>query len=909
MERQILSMDHGWRFHEGDVSCKRYDWHDILYMSTRSASARGADRRDFDDSDWRLVDLPHDYVVEGTPTPEAPGSHGSLVRKNAWYRKTFRLSPDDRGKHIVIHFEGVCSTCEVYVNGIPMGHNFTAGVGFDINITDVAHYGENVNVVAVYIDNREYEGWYYEGGGIYRHVWLVKTGKVHVDLWGTFVNSVPADGDSWNSQIETEIINDYDEDKEVTLLSEILDPQGNVAASVSSDLTIQARKMVKAVQNTAVEKVQVWDIETPRLYKLRTTILIGDTIEDTYTTDFGYRTIQYTANDGFFLNGKKTFILGYGSHQDLTGFGIGITDSIQEFRMRRLQSLGYNLFRTAHNPFAPALYDACDRLGLMCMDENRRFRSTPEVIDEVVRMVKRDRNHPSIIMWSLFNEEDSRMNEVGSNTYRRLSAAVHAYDPTRPTTGADNFATWIPGAMDDIELIGINHVYDFDTLDVVRKNNPNKPIFFTEENLTSDIREYVRTRPYILGAVGWAGLPYRGETKWPQLHAGAPGSLCHPFTLLCDPNDLFYWNKATWIQQPVLKITSHWNHTGKEGTVVPVLVYSNCDEAELFLNGKSCGKKQVCSYTRSVSWDVVYEPGELTVTGTYEGQPVSDRLETTGEAAGLKMILENPGVRKNGRDTAIISVFLVDQEGRKLLVGPESLVKFRVKQGGRILCVGSPNKCDHESWQIPQIHLYENKGQVYVECDAVTDVLEVEAVCEGYEPAVITIEKAPGEVLPEVPYEENRFLEKWDISPALVNQPMPDIDEMQKHPDFNGWMLFEVSRGNSNSFAGMFPGPQDPDKVRPESVRLIYHIKAKVPKCSEAYERIVLYFEKYEGAGKVVVFGGDKRFEAEKTSYKAMPLAVDVTGLKEGEEVDVWSVLEADTMFCAINKPVRWCFE
>lgn len=910
MERQILSMDRGWRFHEGDIPINRYKLHDILYMSTRSACARGAGRRDLDDSQWRLVNLPHDYVVEGTPTPEAPGSHGSLVRRNAWYRKTFKLSEADRGKHMVIHFEGVCSACEVFVNGIPMGHNFTAGVGFDVNITDVAHYGENVNVVAVYIDNREYEGWYYEGGGIYRHVWLIKTGKVHVDLWGTFVNSTPAEGDSWNSQIDTEIRNDFDEDKEVTVLSEIIDPQGETVASVSSELKLKARRVYKAVQNGVVPKVQVWGLETPWIYKLRTTIFIGTEVEDTYVTDFGYRTIQYTVNDGFFLNGKKTFILGYGSHQDLTGFGIGITDSIQEFRMRRLQSLGYNLFRTAHNPFAPALYDACDRLGLMCMDENRRFRSTPEVIDEVVRMVKRDRNHPSIIMWSLFNEEDSRMNEVGSNIYRRLSATVHEYDPTRPTTGADNFATWIPGAMDDIELIGINHVYNYEMLDVVRNNNPNKPIFFTEENLTSEIREYVRARPYILGAVGWAGLPYRGETKWPQLHAGAPGSLCHPFTLLCDPNDLFYWNKATWVAQPVLKITSHWTHKGKEGTMIPVLVYSNCDEVELFLNGKSCGKKSVCSHTRSVSFDVVYEPGALVAVGIYEGKEVTDRLETVGEAFALKLIIENPGVRKNGRDTAIISVFLVDREGRKMPEAPEHLVEFFVKQGGRILCVGSPNKCDHEPWQIPQIHLYENKGQVYVECDAVTDVLEVEAVCEGFASAVITIEKATGEAVCEVPYEDNRFLEKWYVSPALVNQPMPDIDGMHRNPDLNGWILFEVGRGNSNSFVGLFPRkPQDSECDEQGTVRLIYYHKTKVPKCSGVYEKTVLYFEKYEGAGKVVVFGGDKRFEAEKTSFRAMPLAVDTTGLKEGEEVEIWAVLEADTMFSAINKPVRWCFE
>ena len=855
-----------------------------------------------------MVNLPHDYVVEGTPSPDEPGSHGSLKRRNAWYRRIFTLPEEDHGKHIFLYFEGVASTCEVFVNGIPMAHNFTAGIGFQVDITDVALFGSKANAVAVYIDNHDYEGWYYEGGGIYRHVWLVKTDKTYIDLWGTFVISTPAEGETWHSRIETEICNDHDAEDSVTLRQEIIDPQGKTAASVSTDLTLKPRTRITCAQETPVPNVQRWDLDTPNIYQLRTTVLRGGAPVDTYETNFGYRTIEYTVNDGFFLNGKKTFILGYGSHQDFTGFGIGITDSISEFKMRRFQSMGFNLFRTAHNPFAPALYDACDKIGLLCMDENRRFRSTPDVKDELIRMIKRDRNHPSIIVWSLFNEEDNRVNEVGSNIYRSLSAVAHAYDPTRPATGCDNVATAIPGAMDDIELIGINHVYDINALDAVRVNNPNKPIFLTEEHLTPEIRDYVRTRPYIFGAIGWAGLPYRGETKWPQLHAGRPYSEAYTFTLLCDPNDMFYWNKAEWSGQPTLKITTHWTHPGKEGEPTAVQVYTNASEAELFLNGGSCGKKKVDAYDCSVAWEVPYAPGELKAVARFaDGSQLTDIVETAGEAKQLRLTLENPGIRKNGRDTAIISASLVDSEGRVLPETPEHLVKFNVKQGGRFLCVGSPNKWDHDPWQIPQIRLFMNKAQVYVESDASSDILEVEALCEGYTPAVISIEKQAAEPVPEAPVIDNPYLYQWYVSPAYINQPEPNLDELRVNPDLTDWRLFEIGRGNSNSFAGLFPRPpQDTRTIPPKSAYVIYTIKARVPHTEDDSKALKLCFEKFEGAGKAVIYGKKTRIEKEKDNYLSVPFTVDADGLEPGEEVEIWVLLRANSIFCSICRPVSW---
>lgn len=245
MQREILSMDRAWRFHRGDIAYDKYMWHDALYSATKTASSKGAGRRDFDDSSWRIVDLPHDYVVEGTPTHKEPPSQGSLPRPNAWYRKTFRLDQADRGKHIAIHFEGVASFCEIHINGIPMKNNYTAGIGFEIDITDIARYGDDVNVVSVYCENeKDFEGWYYEGGGIYRHVWLIKTGKVHVDLWGTYVISVPAENGAWDATVQTEINNLYDEEKNVSVISEIYDEDGQKVAMNCSNMTLESLSLI-----------------------------------------------------------------------------------------------------------------------------------------------------------------------------------------------------------------------------------------------------------------------------------------------------------------------------------------------------------------------------------------------------------------------------------------------------------------------------------------------------------------------------------------------------------------------------------------------------------------------------------------------------------------------------------------
>ncbi len=919
MERQILSLDRGWRFHLGEVPYKKYMGHDALYSVTKTASSKGPGRRDFDDSAWRVVDLPHDYVVEGKPVPEIAPSHGSLPRENAWYRRTFKLDENDRGKRIAIHFEGVATSCLVHVNGQPMFRNFTAGVGFDVDITDIARYGEDVNVVAVYLDQKEFEGWYYEGGGIYRHVWLVKSGMAYVDLWGTFVHTEQIEEDDFKTLIDTEIVNRYNEEKEITVISEILDPLGKKLDSVSSVQKVSARETVVFKQHAVVKNVKRWSIESPVLYAVKTTVKADGEITDTYDTVYGYRTIRYTASDGFFCNDKKYFLVGYGSHQDSTGFGVGIPDTLSEFRMARLKSAGFNIFRTAHNPFAPAVYDACDQLGLFCMDENRWFSSSPEVQDEVVRMVKRDRNHPSIIMWSLFNEEFYRDQYQGTNIFTTLRAIVNKLDPTRPTTGADNVATAIPGQMDDIELIGINHVYQTEPLDKVRINNPNKPIFFSEEGLTDYVLDYCRTRPYIFGALGFGGLPYRGETSYPNLFSGNDSR--STFSLLCDPLDKFWQEKARWTVEDCLKICGHWTYPGKEGQNVAVRIYASTREVELFLNGASLGKKAVDALTADAVFDVPYSAGELKAKAVTEnGKVLEDTVCTVGAAEKIKLYLENPEIihkiRANGRDVAIVSVSLADAEDRILPCGPEYLVKFSVLKGGRFLAVGSPNRGDHNSWKVPQIKLCQNKAQIFVEANADEDPIVIQAEIDGFTPAQIIVEKEKACAIPEVAVEECRYLDEWLYSRVLIDQPWPDIDEQHEQKNFNFWKKYNPGRGNDEDFTGLcFPqtgaAPARPHALNQkpfESARLIHFIQVKLPKPSMEFTKAILHFENFESNGRVYIYSGDKKFYAERTNFKKGPLDVELENVKPGDDVEVWAIIDADTPFSALNRPIRWMF-
>ena len=672
MKRIVYSMNPGWRFHKGDIQLHNfygpYD-HQQVYQATKTEASNGPARRDYDDTAWEIVDLPHDYVGEGVPSEETQHpSFGCLERPNAWYRKTFKLDPEDEGKRISLIFDGVGTMCKVDVNSVPLKHNYTRGIGFEVDITDIAHFGENVNVVSVFVDNSKFEGWYYEGGGIYRDVWLVKSDKLHIDLWGTYVVSEPAENGAWKSVIETEITNQHYEGKQFQLVSEIVDADGKVVASVTSDASAQTYESIKVTQNVLVPDVKPWDIDSPNLYTLVSKIMINGEVIDNYETTIGFRTIKYTNSDGFYLNGRKVFIIGYGCHQDFSSFGTAVPASINDYRIGLLKKMGFNTYRCAHNPHGPSLYDACDKLGVMCMDENRWFIPSDDTKDEIMRMVKRDRNHPSVIMWSMFNEEQCRNREIGWKIFYSLKAAAKKYDYTRPVTGADDTGYDVPGMCAGMDILGINHCYDGARLDKSRALNPNLPVFYSEEGLGHDnVKKLMAERPYMLGALGFGGLPFSRMRRRHPFSIRRNGKVTIPknfipsFSPVGYPQDRFYWHTAYWTEQPVVRIGGHWNY--EKGEIVPVTIYTNYRHVELQLNGKKVAETDVDSFEREVEVQIPFEAGELKAIATADGkEPITDTLRTVGKASHLIWQMENKSLDNSGRDVMLDAPGPIDQQ-------------------------------------------------------------------------------------------------------------------------------------------------------------------------------------------------------------------------------------------------------
>ena len=422
----------------------------VFLQNAAAGAASGPAGCDYDDRDWRIVHLPHDFIIEGAFSPKADGNHGSLPTTTGWYRLTFDLPAADRGKSLWIDFDGVYRESKVWLNGNYLGRHASGYTGFRYDITPYANCGGR-NVLAVHVDPRRFEGWWYEGGGIYRHVWLNAASPLHLAPGGTFVSAeLPEPNPSIRSEsaklsIRTTIANTTKADAAVTVVSRVLDAAGKSVATVSTPVTVPAGKDFDLGQSTSVPEVHRWSLESPYLYRLAVEVRRDGLALDAEATPFGIRTIRFDADRGFFLNGKPVKIQGTCNHQDFVGVGVGVPDTLEYWRVRQLQRMGANAWRMSHNPPTPALLDACDELGMLVMDENRHVGDSEENLAEVANLVQRDRNHPSVIMWSMCNEEWScQGTPQGGRIFAHMMETVRKYDATRPITCAK--ATRRPGA-------------------------------------------------------------------------------------------------------------------------------------------------------------------------------------------------------------------------------------------------------------------------------------------------------------------------------------------------------------------------------------------------------------------------------------------------------------------------------
>ena len=729
--RERVRFDDGWEFAFGNASSPALDFGcgtEYFNYLTKAASIHneGPYSPKFDKSRWpaawKAVTLPHDWAVDLPFAREASHSHGYKTVGHrypetsvGWYRKTFTVPAKDEGKHVTLRFDGIFRSADIWVNGFWLG---TEPSGYATQVYDISEYLDYgaENLVTVRVDATLEEGWFYEGAGIYRHVWLETTDPVHVASFGTFVHADVTASEA-SVTLETTVRNSSAAEAVYSLRHTVLDADGNaVATAAVAPRPVQAKADDRTDTRVTLTAPRLWDLADPYLYTLRTEVLSDGKTVDTYDTPFGIRTIRFDADEGFFLNGKRVEIKGVNLHQDHTGVGVAIPDALQEFRLRELKKIGVNAVRTSHNPMTPEMADACDRLGILVLEENRLTGVNDEHVRLLRRMIERDRNHPSIILWSIGNEEwGTEWKDKGTKITESMREYCHRLDPTRPMTVASSSG---PNILVTADVAGYNYIHQH-RIDDLRAQYPERKAVGSEEttgcgtrgiyfedarsghmvslNRRNDTRDstynvigkswrYYEERPWLGGLFWWTGFDYRGEPN--PLSFPATGSEFGILDYCGFPKDEAFYLKAWWTDEPVLHIFPHWNLRGHEGETVSVWAYGNCDEVELTVNGKRLGRKKM-PHAGYLSWDAVYRPGKVVATGYRKGRKVlTQTLETTESATAAVLEADRTDITADGRDLAVISVCLKDRKGRFVPDACEWL-DLKVEGPARILGVGN----------------------------------------------------------------------------------------------------------------------------------------------------------------------------------------------------------------------------
>jgi beta-galactosidase len=748
--REQTRLDADWRFQLGD-------------LSPTNTIAAG-----FDDQQWQRVQVPHDYVLEGSYSRTNDEKHGYLPLQVAWYRKHFFIPQVDAGKVLHLEFGGIYRDSQVWLNGRFLGRHPSGYTGFYYDITKAARCGAE-NIIAVRVDPRGFEGHWYEGGGIYRHVYLTALAPLHVAPWGTYVISRVPGGDEGASAeaeltLQTTVQNDGAVPAQCGVVSEISGPDGVVLA-VKDTVSVGAGSQQEVTQHGLLRHPRLWSLQTPQLYQLHTTILQDGRPVDSTQTPFGIRTIRFDPDKGFFLNGQHVEIQGAANHQDFAGVGIAMPDSLQPWRVRRLKEMGCNGWRTAHNPPDTTVLDACDQLGMLVMEENRHLgdsylgHSPPGTtctnFSDLDFMIQRDRNHPSVIMWSLCNEEGLRGKPAGVRMFAAMAQEVRRFDNTRPITCAIN-GSWLTNGINDEDIIGVNyHARDYDG---IHQANPRRPMFGSEAannkmtrgqyvgdrahgwvscyNLSDKGWVPVITRPFIAGSYTWTGFDYKGEPNpygWPDVSNN---------TGLMDscgfPKDKYYYFEACWSDRPMVHLMpDRWNWLGQEGQAIRVIAFSNARQVELFLNGRSLGIKTMPP-NEHLEWEVSYQPGRLSAKGYTNGKVVAaETLETTGVPARILLSSDRKALQADGEDAEVVAVSIVDGRGRVVRTA-DNHVSFQLTGRGRILGVGNGNPSDHDPDKAHERNAFNGHCMAIIQAGAAPEVLRLTATSPGLKPASLT---------------------------------------------------------------------------------------------------------------------------------------------------------------------------
>ena len=779
--RSQLLFDFDWRFHRGDVA--------------------GGEDVDFDDSQWRLLNLPHDWSIEDLPGTDSPLDSnavggidiGYFVGGTGWYRKKFTIPSELNGKRFNINFEGVYMNADIWLNGEYLGNHPYGYTSFWYDISENLIFGEE-NLVAVKVSNEGKNSRWYSGSGIYRHVWLTVTEPLYIAPWGTYITTPEVSNTLAQVDVKTKVVNDSDKSMETTFVTIIINRKGEETAKVETKMQIEAASSMEISQNLAVRSPELWSPESPNLYIAATEIIDSDSqVLDKVETTFGIRTIEFTVEEGFLLNGKPTLLKGGCMHHGNGPLGSAAYDRAEERRVELMKASGFNSIRCAHNPPSPAFLDACDKLGILVINEafdmwkkGKKQQDYHLYFDQwwqkdIESMILRDRNHPSIIMWSTGNEIPERGEPEGVKTSQMLAEFVRDLDPTRPVTSAVNglrpdkdpyFAT--------LDIAGYNYSFGGDhgkqsIFEIDHNRLPNRIIYCSESypleafGAWMDVIDY----PYVIGDFVWTGFDYLGEASIGWLGYPHEGSFYPWNHAFCGDIDIcgfkrpqsYYrnvlWNagqqvsifvkppepsfktnpgKKDWSKWEWQDVVAEWNWGGYENQPLEVEVYCAFETVELFLNGESLGKKETNRGTQWIAkWEVPYKPGILKAVA-YEGtkEAGSRELVTAEDPNNIRLSADRAKIKADGQDLSYITVDLLDSNDRRHPKA-ENLIRFEIEGPGSIIAVASSNPMSVESYQQPKRKAYKGRCLVIVKSTGESGNIIIKASSTGLQSARLII--------------------------------------------------------------------------------------------------------------------------------------------------------------------------
>jgi len=811
---QRLTLNKGWRFHKGDIPFPEIKGQEMSYDNAKAGTSWGAAAPNYDDSDWRLLNLPHDWAVEGGFNPNANIAQGYRERGIGWYRRTFKLLDEDKGKHIELQFDGIATYATIWVNGTILHRNFCGYTSMYIDITPYANYGDNINTVAVRVDADTQEGWWYEGAGMYRNSWLVKRSPLHIITDGVYANPIKTGNLNWDIPVEVTLNNIAEAPVNADIEVSVLDAAGKLIVSGEQSATVGVFQNIPVRLTLQVDNPTLWELDKPVLYTVKTIVKTKGIVQDQSIIKCGFRTIRFDSKKGFFLNDKNVKIKGVCNHQDHAGVGVALPDGIWEFRLRKLKEMGVNAYRCAHNPPSNEFLNICDSIGMMVFDENRIFNTSPEYARQLEWMVRRDRNRPSVIFWSVFNEEPMQATPNGYEMVRRMSDVVKRLDTTRPVTAAMNggfFSTL--NVANAVDLVGAN--YQIRDYDKFHSEHPEKPFTSSEDGSAFMTRGEFKTdktknimssydteaapwgathrnawkqiaeRPFMAGCFYWTGFDYRGEPtplQWPSA-----SSFFGIMDLCGFPKTAYFIHQAQWIDdKPVVNIAPHWNWPADTiGKPIQVMVMSNTDSVVLKLNGKLIGGQKVDRYEMN-SWNVSYQPGKLEAFAYIKRKLVAvKQVATTGDAVQLRLSPYRKSLAGNGTDAMPITVEVLDAKGRAIPTAQHK-VTFSISGPAQIIGLGNGDPNCHEAEKGNERSLFNGLAQVIIQAGETNGEVVLIASAPGLKPAKLTIPVTSVKLEPSVAIEYPQIiLNNWRISPRSLTRPDPNI--VIANNDMNSW--------------------------------------------------------------------------------------------------------------------------